>query len=73
MNQWTMHEGKISRGPYSIIRDTRGEFCVWFRSDEHYGILKRGLDTLPNAKTYCDEHAAKEAFQAKDLAAVFVK
>lgn len=73
MTSWTMHEGKVSRGPYSIVRDSRGEFCVWFRADEHYGILKRGLTTLGEAKQFTVDHAAKEAFQAEHLGAVFTK
>lgn len=70
---WTMHEGKISKGPYSIVRDTRGEFAIWFKVDEHYGILKRGLTTLDLAKQFTVDHAAKEAYQAKELGAVFTK
>lgn len=70
---WAMHEGKVSRGPYSIVRDSRGEFCVWFRADDHYGILKRGLTTLDLAKQFSVDHAAKEAFLLKDLDAAAVK
>jgi hypothetical protein len=70
---WSMYEGKISRGPYSIIRDTRGEFSIWFKADQHYGILKRGFTALDSAKEYATAHAKKEVFQAKDLDAVFVK
>lgn len=73
MTQWIMHEGKISRGPYSIIRDSRGEFTIWVRADEHYGILKRGLTTLDLAKQFTVDHEAKEAYQAKELGAVFTK
>lgn len=73
MTAWVMSEGKISRGPYSIVRDSRGEFAVWFRADEHYGLLKRGFPGLAMAQKYCDEHAAKEAYQAKELGAVFTK
>lgn len=70
---WSMAEGKISRGPYSICADSRGDFAIWFRADEHYGILKRGFKTLEAAKEFTVAHEAKEAFQAKQLEAVFVK
>lgn len=73
MTSWVMSEGKISRGPYSIVRDSRGEFCLWFCAGGHYGLLKRGFPGLAMAQKYCDEHAAKEAFLLKDLAAVSVK
>jgi hypothetical protein len=71
--KWTMSKGKVSRGPYSICTDTRGDFAIWFRSGEHYGILKRGVKTLEAAKEFTVAHAAKEQFQAKQLVAVFVK
>lgn len=70
---WLMSEGKISRGPYTICPDTRGEFCLWMKADEHYGILKRGFKTLVEAKEFSVAHAAKEGYQAKQLEAVFTK
>lgn len=60
MTEWSMQEGKISHGPYSICRDSRGEFSIWYKADDHYGILKRGFTTLDVAKKFSIDHAAKE-------------
>lgn len=69
---WHMRDGTITRGDYSICPGVRG-FSVWYRHDGHYGVLKRELPTLDEAKKIAEAHKAKEEFQAKQLDAVFVK
>lgn len=69
---WTMRDGTLSRGNYSICPGIRG-FSLWYRHEEHYGILKREVGTLDEAKKLADAHQAKEDFLLKSLDAVSVK
>lgn len=72
MSGWTMRDGTVSKGSYSIIRNIRG-FSVWFRSGEKYGVLHREVETLSKAKELAETHAAREAYLLKQLDAVALK
>lgn len=72
MNDWSMRNGTVTRGPYSICSDIRG-YSAWFRRGDKFGVLGREIVTLEKAKEFCEAHRAKEAALMKSLDAVDAK
>jgi hypothetical protein len=53
---WTMRNNTWKCDGYTIIRGVQG-FEAWKRDGERFGILRRGLMTLQDAKDYCTNHS----------------
>lgn len=52
---WRAAGNRYLSGPYHIHRDTRG-YAVWFKTRDRYVILVRELESLTEAKTFCEKH-----------------
>lgn len=59
--RWVTRIGVVECPPYSIIRETRGDWSAWHNHEAKYGVLKRGFLTAQAAMVYCEAHAKNEA------------
>lgn len=57
--KWVTRGTSHLSAPYYIHSEVRG-WSIWLQKDGKYGVLARELPTLNAAKTYCEQHKAKE-------------
>lgn len=58
---WLTRNGTISCPPYSIVRETRGDYSLWMNLESKYGVLKRDFTTAEAAKVFAENHAKVKA------------
>lgn len=57
---WITRGTMALSAPYRIIRSIRGHFEVWVFAADRSGCLARQLDTLAQAKAFCERDRAKQ-------------
>lgn len=61
---WVTRGNASLSSPYRIVRSIRGYFEIWIYSAHRSGCLARQIDTLNQAKAFCERDAQAQKEKA---------